>query len=158
MSKHRPLAVLVAALLTAAPALHAQDAKPATFSLAQFRTLKWIAGSWRGVDGNGKPFYEEYRVVDDSTIGMRQYTDSTFTAVTPDSSLITWRAGVVTSKGSGSPFIAAEMTPTSVKFARGSTRNFAFTRDSPSQWTARINSGLPGVAEVVYVMRRVPRP
>ncbi len=145
------------ALLVALP-LHAQDTKPATFTLTLFRTLGWIVGSWRGVDGSGKPFYEEYRAVDDSTIAMRQYTDSTFTSVTPDSSLITWRAGVVTSKGSGLPFVATEMTATSVKLVRpGTARSFAFTRDSAAQWTARISSGAASARDIVYVMRRLPR-
>ena len=145
---------LARCLLAMPNAACAQSAAPPKFTLGQFRALQWIAGSWRGADGAGKPFYEEYRVVDDSTIAMRQYTDSTFRAVTPDSSRIEWRGGVVSSRGSGVPYIAESLTATSVTFVRpGTTRRFTFERDSADQWTARIRP--PNAAEVVYVMTRV---
>ena len=67
---------------------------PAVVSLDQFRQLDWIVGSWQGSGGAYPAFFEEYRIVDDSTIQMRALSDSTFSVAT-DSSWIEFRNGQI---------------------------------------------------------------
>lgn len=68
----------------------------------ELRQLRWLAGRWRGSDSAQLVFYEEYRFVDDSTIAMRGFADSTF-ARTTDSSTIALRGGRLVSSGSSFP-------------------------------------------------------
>lgn len=109
-------------------------------TLAQFRQLNWLSGSWRGSGGGYAAFFEEYRRVNDSTIVMRAFSDSTFRVGT-DSSRIEWRNGVVSNRGSGSSSIAVELTANTVRFVPegASSGGFTFTRVSPEQWTATLH-------------------
>lgn len=125
-------------------------------TLAEFRTLSWLTGAWRGSGGSYAAFYEEYRAIDDSTIAMRSFTDSTFRVVS-DSSTIAWRNGIVVKRGSGTPAVAIELSGRHVRFRRpGALRGgFTFTRDSADQWTATLHPASPDGRETVYVMRRL---
>jgi hypothetical protein len=53
-------------------------------SLEQFRQPQWLAGEWRGSGGAYASFFEEYRVVNDSTIAMRAHPSTTRGAETVD--------------------------------------------------------------------------
>lgn len=158
---HRMWRAAAAVLLLGVPAsagmLAAQrQAAPAT--LAQFRELDWLSGRWRGSGGAYPAFFEEYRLINDSTILMRGFADSTFRAAT-DSSWIELRKGIVSKRGERAPSVAIELSTGRVRFAReGSERGgFTWTRVSPDQWTATLHPVTPGGAETVYVMRRMRR-
>ena len=149
-----PHAVLLFAGLLPAGTLAAQRrAAPAT--PAQFRELRWLSGKWRGSGGAYPAFFEEYRVVNDSTILMRSFADSTFRGAT-DSSWIELRQGIVATRSDRAPSVAIELSADRVRFAReGSDRGgFTWTRVSADQWTATLHAVTPGGAETVYVMRR----
>ena len=68
------------------------------YTPVDFAHLGWLVGSWRGRLPDGGSFYERYRLLDDSTIAMRGYADSTFARAT-DSARITLRAGTVAEFG-----------------------------------------------------------
>jgi hypothetical protein len=156
-SRRNPGAVVLLGVLMSAGVLAAQrPAAPAT--LAQFRELRWLSGTWRGSGGAYPAFFEEYRMINDSTILMRGYADSTFRAVT-DSSWIELRKGIVSTRSDRAPSVATELSADRVRFAReGSARGgFTWSRVSPDQWTATLHPVTPGGAETVYVMRRVRR-
>lgn len=148
---------IVLLVVIGAPRLLAQR-PPARATLAEFRELHWLSGRWRGSGGAYPAFFEEYRVINDSTIRMRGFTDSTFRSVN-DSSLIQLRKGVVSKQGARAPSLAIELSPGRVRFAReGSDRGgFTWSRVSPDQWTATLHPVTPGGAETVYVMRRMRR-
>jgi hypothetical protein len=156
-----PRLPLFAIVLTSAlgfpPLLKAQQ-PPQRVTLAEFRALGWLSGQWRGSGGAYPAFFEEYRFLDDSTIVMRGFADSTFASAT-DSSRIVWRNGVISSRGSGTPSLAVDVRPTSVRFMReGASRGgYTFTRVSADQWTATLHPSTPEGTETVYVMRRVGR-
>lgn len=57
---------------------------------------------------DGKNFYEQYRVVNDSTIMMTGYPDSTFAEIS-DSARITLRGGTVSSEGATSRYVASRL-------------------------------------------------
>jgi hypothetical protein len=120
--------------------------------------LRWLSGAWRGSGGTYAAFFEEYRLVNDPTIVMRAFSDSTFSAAT-DSSGIERRNGFVSNRGSGSISIAVDVRANSVHFVRegASHGGFTFTRVSADQWTATLHPATAAARETVYVMRRVRR-
>ena len=157
-SRPRPDSSGASAAATPTPAATtpAPSAAAGTFALSDFRHLRWIDGSWRGQLPDGKYFYERYRIVDDSTIAMQGFSDSTYTTVS-DSSRIALRGTTVASEGPSSRWEATRLDSTSVEFV--STRNpssgFTWQRESADRWTATIRSG--GRPNTVYNMERVKR-
>ena len=130
----------------------------ATVTLDQFKQLQWIAGTWLGSGGSYPAFYEEYRLVDDSTIQMRAFSDSTF-GTTTDSSWIELRNGTVGKRGGGRSYIVIALTPDSVRFAQPGvvTGGHTFTRMSADEWRATLHPSSPGGQATVYTMRRLQR-
>jgi hypothetical protein len=133
-------------------------AAPASVSLEEFRQLQWIAGTWRGSGGAYPAFYEEYRVVDDSTIQMRAFSDSTFSAGT-DSSLIEFRGGSVQSRGEQRTYVALALAADSIRFAQPGVAlgGHTFLRTSADEWTATLHPSRADGQPTVYIMRRVQR-
>ena len=125
---------------------------PVTVSLDEFRQLQWIAGAWRGSGGAYAAFYEEYRLVDDSTIQMRAFADSTFGAAN-DSSRIELRNGTVRS----GDYVVVALTPDSIRFAQTGRGGHTFTRTSADEWTATLHPSTTGGQATVYIMRRLQR-
>jgi hypothetical protein len=136
------------ALLVAAP-LAAQS--PPTFTLAQFKSLSWLEGSWRGSGGAYPSFFEDYRMINDSTMRMRSLKDSTFT-VASDSSDFLFRNGRIT-KGSSA---ITKITRDTIRLDRvpaAPGRGYTFVRTSPTTWTAILES--PSGAPTIYQMKKV---
>ncbi len=149
--------LLLAATAALAPGCASQDAG---VTVSQFQQLKWLEGAWRGSGGAYAAFYEEYRSIDDSTIHMRSFSDSTLQAAT-DSSRFELRQGVVVSSRDGqTQYQAVMVQPDRIQFRRpGATSGgFTYTRNTPDQWTATLHPSAPGGAETVYVMRRLGPP
>ena len=103
-----------------------------------FRTLSWIEGRWRGSDSAQLVFYEEYRRINDSTIAMRSFSDSTFSAAT-DSAVIALRRGRVENVSANATWVATTFNGNSVHFApvQGARNRFIWER-ATTGWTARI--------------------
>jgi hypothetical protein len=131
---------------------------PANVSRQQFRELRWIAGTWRGSGGAYPAFFEEYKVLDDSTIKMRSFSDSTLRVPT-DSSMIEWRNGSVQSRSASRTYVVVTFTPSSVRFARpgAAAGGHTFTRVSADEWTATLHPAAAGGQPTVYTMRRIKR-
>jgi hypothetical protein len=168
----RTLAVSVALAVTAA-CKPAQDRLPidtsastsdsivaGRYAVADFRNLRWIEGRWRGFMPDGKTFYEQYRFLDDSTIAMHAFADSTFSSST-DSSRVQLRSSAVTNAALTAQWIATRLDSTGVDFApqRGATNRFTWARESPTSWNATLRwtdrDGRP--QSVVYALHRMGR-
>jgi hypothetical protein len=147
------------ALDSAARAERPAAVQPAAgrYSLQDFRRLRWLEGSWRGKLPDGGHFYERYRVLNDSTIVMRGFADSTFASAT-DSARITLRGGTVADEG-GARWVATRLDSSAVDFAseRDASNNFTWVRESPDRWTATLRStDRQGHAQTtVYPMERI---
>ena len=134
-------------------------AKPLAVSQEQFRSLRWLEGRWRGREAGHPFFYEDYRVVDDSTIATRSLSDSTFTAAS-DSSRLELRGHTLSSGGGSSEWIATELDGTHVHFEprKGARNNFTLRYVSPTRWSAVLRwpkaHGRPA-REVIYQMERL---
>jgi hypothetical protein len=127
-------------------------------TLDEFRQVHWIAGSWRGSGGAYPSFFEEYRLVDDSTIQMRALSDSTFSVAT-DSSRIEWRNGRVHSRSNDRSYMVIALSADSIRFMREgeSSGGHTFRRVSPDEWTATLHPSNSAAQATVYVMRRIQR-
>jgi len=138
------------------PAAPAQPA-PAKFALADFRTLRYLEGVWKGTMPNGKSFYESYHFMNDSTIFQANHTDSTLKTKS-DSSLIVLRAGAVIDSGSGVS-TAEKIDSAMIDFRSAPTYHFTWMRQSNDAWTARLYTKQPDGTERVttYPMKRIRR-
>ena len=136
------------------------SAPAAAFTLDDFRRLHWLNGRWRGFMPDGKSFYEQYRLLNDSTLLMTGYRDSTFAAVA-DSARITLRRGTVSSENAASRYVASRLDSTGADFSpeRGAKNAFTWARESADRWSATIrwtdNQGRP--QSVVYALHRFGR-
>lgn len=128
-----------------------------TYTAADFARLRWLEGSWRGALPDGGFFHERYHFVDDSTIVMHGFADSTFTIAT-DSSRITLRDGTIASEG-GARSVATALDSTSVSFSpeRPGSNHFTWTRQSEDRWTASLRSSGQAPRMTVYRLERVKR-
>ena len=137
-------ALLGAASLTAppSPALAQPVAKdaaapaPARVTRADLARLRWIAGSWRGTGDGQAPFYERYRFVDDSTLLVDSFADSTLARVT-ETARYELRGGRLGNTGDVR-WVAVAIDGQSVSFAPvARARNgFTWRRDAADAWTA----------------------
>jgi len=133
----------------------AERAQTSRLSTSDFGTLRWLEGDWRGQIATGGYFYERYHFVDDSTIAMHGYEDSTFTRPN-DSATIVFRDGVVSDIGPKAKWSASRLDSTGIDFApvQGATNHFTWTRQPGDKWTAAIK---PANGKVVtYQMERPP--
>ncbi len=144
--------LFVALTLLATPVAAQSNSNP-TFTLAQFKSLSWLAGSWRGSGGAYPSFFEDYRMLNDSTLRMRTLRDSTFSVAT-DSGDYVFRGGRIT-KGSSA---VTRISGDTVRFDRvpaAPGRGYTFVRTSPTTWTAILDS--PNGAPTIYKMTKVTR-
>lgn len=118
------------------PAATAPRTTPATITRAEFTRLRWIAGSWRGTGVGQPPFYERYRFVDDSTLLVDSFADSTLATVT-ETSRYELRGGRLGNTGNVR-WGAVTIDAASVRFApiAGARNEFTWTRESRDAWVA----------------------
>jgi hypothetical protein len=132
--------------------------KSKPFSLADFRHLRWLEGRWKGTLPQGGYFYEQYRSLDDSTIAMHAFADSTFTRAT-DSARLTLRNAVIANEGIGARWVATRIDSAFVDFVPrvGATNGLSWARESPNRWTATLHGADSAgrTQRTVYPMERV---
>lgn len=58
----------------------ATEATAASVSKADFRTMRWIQGSWVGGKGSKLPFYQTFEAANDTTILVTTFADENFSA------------------------------------------------------------------------------
>lgn len=133
---------------------------PGRYALADFHHLRWLEGSWRGALPEGGSFFESYRLVDDSTIAMYGYPDSTFKGAT-DSARIALRGTTVADEGATARWVATRLDSMTVQFApeRGGSNDFMWERESADKWLATLRSRDRTGARrtIMYPMQRIAR-
>lgn len=127
--------------------------------LEDFARLTWLEGTWRG-EGVGQPaFWERYRFLNDSTIRIESFTDSTL-AGPPETGEVRWRDGMVTVGSSGALWVLTRRDRSFLHFdpVAGARNSFTWRRDSDDAWTAVLSWPAAGDAPArdrVYHLRRV---
>ena len=157
-----PRVVLCGLAFSGLGASAAAQQAPVRVTPAQFRSLAWLEGRWRGQAEGGKPFYESYVFVDDSTLASRTFPDSTFAAPS-DSSEIRLRGSELVSQSGKKRWVAALLDTAHVRFApvAGARNSFTWRRKSADVWVATLRwptrfSRRPRT--LVYRMERVAEP
>ena len=131
-----------------------------TFTLDDSRRLRWLDGRWRGFEPNGNKFYEEYRWLNDLTIAMHAYSDSTFTKAS-DISRVEFRGGTISNESRTARWVATRLDSTGIDFGphHGATNHFTWAQESPTTWNATLRwtdkNGRP--QSVVYALHRFGR-
>lgn len=125
----------------ASPAGTGTRAAAVTVTPADFRTFRWIEGTWRGTGGGIDPFYERYEFVDDSTLRRYSFADSTLGAVS-DSARIGLRGSQVLDPVHDPEWQVTAFDSTSWRFEsiEHAGRAFTWRRDTPDSWTATLES------------------
>ena len=152
------LLVCLLAVAACAREVERQAPEPARVTVAEFRSLAWLEGRWRGTLNDTAAFYEEYRFRDDSTIATATFADSTLARVS-DSGQVRLSGGMVTTGDDASGYVLTALDSTFAHFMpRGAARNaFTWRRQADGSWTARLTwrDGQDRPMERVYVMRRL---
>lgn len=130
---------------------------PASVSIAQFQRLRWIAGRWRGSGGNYPSFFEEYAVLDDSTMRRRSFTDSTFNTVS-DSARFVLRAGHLAQLRGGRAYPATRFTGDTVRYEpETGGPGSMWVRITDNHWRAILDPRSAGGTPTVYELHRIGR-
>ena len=127
----------------------AQAASPARVTLADFQGLRFLEGSWQGSGYQPGPFYESYRFVNDSTLEMAGWTDSTFTRKS-DSTRYMFRNGEIRSGGGEAAVVRIDSLGYHFQRLSGQASGWVFRRISQDRWTATLNRG-----RTVYTLDRI---
>lgn len=146
--------ILVLAVCSVTP-LRAQTAAGARITPAQFKQFQWITGRWRGT-GAGRlagvrPFYEEYVMLDDSTMRLRTASDSTFSVAT-DSSDFLFRGGLLLHREARSDKAATRFAGDSIQWGDPGVLYLRVTNDV---WRAYFPVRQPNAERPFYELRRV---
>jgi hypothetical protein len=144
----------------AASASAASDAPAIRVSVAQFKTLQWIVGRWKGTLDDTAAFYTAYRYANDSSIATYAFDDSTMNTVR-ESGQILLRDGAVTNgvPGTGGWFVVTAFDSNSIHFEpRGSGANsYTWKREQNGTWSATLTWNQAGqTMHRTYLLRKHP--
>jgi hypothetical protein len=129
----------------------------ARFSLADLKKLRWIEGRWSGAAQGQKPFYEQYRFVNDSTLEISYFADSTFGQAS-GRGRVYLSVGRVFHVSGPSLWGASHIDESGAFFVpeRNATNSVSWTFQSPDIWIATLRSSATGQEQVtVYQMHRI---
>lgn len=120
-------------LATPPPSLQAKPSKSIT--AADIANLKWIEGTWRGMDGD-KPFFERYRF-EGTTMLVETFADETLAKIN-DTSRFELKDGEFGSTQGERRSAASSITADAVQFipAAGGGNSFRFERQTDGTWNA----------------------
>ena len=129
------------------------------FTAADVAKLKWIEGTWRGMDGD-KPFFERYKI-EGTTMVVDGFADETLAKVT-DTDRFELKNGEF-GKGEGDKRSAAsEITDRYIQFVpavAGKGNSFRFEDEGNGTWTAILEwqaSGEKTAGQKIYKMEPWP--
>ena len=131
------------------------------FTKSDMAKLRWIEGSWRGSDADGKlTFYEDYHFVANEIVIKSYAQDSTFTKVKRQGKVYL-RNGEIVHRGEGMLWSATKLNDSQVEFApkKKATNSFIWQRESADVWIAKLmfNDETGKQTEVAFRMERIKR-
>lgn len=148
-----PLVLVLVASLTVSCRNGDSSAVPGHYTLDDFQSLHWLEGDWEGTGGQ-RPFFEGYESVNDSTIRIHYYADSTLSEDRGTGKMYL-SEGVIYHTADGGTWVAAQFDSTGIYFApqEGAENSFRWHLSSPDAWDAilRFKDG----SQARYVMNRI---
>ena len=145
----------VAAAQAASSSQRGQPKTP--FGAADFDKLRWLEGSWAGTATDESPMYARYHIVNDSTMEISYFRDSTFTQPSSTGRVYLTVGRIYHTLGSGR-WGATNVDSAGIYVIPqvNAHNTFAWTYDSANAWTLTQRSGVSGHERVtVYHMRRI---
>jgi hypothetical protein len=127
------------------------------FGVSDLAKLRWLEGTWRGTSTGESPVYERYHFVNDSTIEITYYSDSTLERPSGSGRVYLTVGRIYHTFGPGR-WGASRIDKSGVYFVpQVNARNtFSWAYEGPNAWTATRRSGASGREMVaVYQMRRM---
>jgi len=102
---------------------------------ADVSRLKWIEGTWRGMDGE-KPFFERYRIENDTALVVESFADETLTKI-EDTSRFELQDGEFGKTDGDRRSAASVITSDMIQFVPvGAGNSFRFERQPGGTWRA----------------------
>jgi hypothetical protein len=131
------------------------DAPPGHYTLNDFQSLQWLEGDWEG-SGGQRPFFEGYESVNDSTIRIHYYADSTLSKDRGTGSVYLSK-GVIFHTADDGTWVAARFDSTGIYFVphENAENSFRWRILSPDTWEAILR--FKGGSEARYVMSRIKK-
>jgi hypothetical protein len=131
------------------------DTGPRHYTRAEFQSLRWLEGDWRGTGGR-RPFFERYEMSSDTTIRIHYYADSTRTEERGSGSVYL-SEGTVYHTADGATWVAVRFDSTGIYFAphEGAHNSFRWTRLSSNSWEAVLR--FEGGREARYELTRISK-
>ena len=130
------------------------ETEPTQHTRAEFQSLRWLEGVWLGTGGQ-RPFFERYDMLNDTTIQIRYYADSTRTEERGRGSVYL-SEGMIYHAADGATWVVVQFDRTGIYFAphEGAHNSFRWTRLSPNAWEAVLQ--FEGGREARYELIRIP--
>jgi hypothetical protein len=134
------------------PAAQATPSKK--FTAADVAKLKWIEGTWRGMDGD-KPFYERYKIEETAMVVETLKADG---SVDGDPDRFALKDGEFGKDEGDKRSVASEITEDHIQFvpaAGGKTNSFRFERQPNNTWRAVLEwpaHGNKPAGQKIYIM------
>src|SRR5262245_43016439 len=148
---------MTALAIRSAPAQSFRNSGGTPFGVNDLAKLRWLEGTWRGTSQGESPVYERYHFVNDSTIEITYYSDSTLERPSGSGRVYLTVGRIYHTFGPGR-WGASRIDKSSVYFVpQVNARNtFSWAYEGPNAWTATRRSGASGREMVtVYQMRRL---
>ena len=166
MRNHTFVLVIVVVSFIVAGCSNARVAKPDTqspvaqstpskkFTAADVAKLKWIEGTWRGMDGD-KPFYERYKIEETAMVVESLKADG---SVDGEPGRFELKDGEFGKDDGDKRSVASEITADYIQFVPavpGKMNNFRFERQSNGTWRAVLDwpaKGNKPAGQKIYIM------
>jgi len=136
----------------------AQRGLPRTrFNSSDLKKLHWIEGRWRGDAPGQAPFFEQYRFVNDSTLEIAYFSDSSFANSSGRGRVYLSVGRVYHVSGTGQ-WGASHIDDSGAFFVpeRNASNSVSWEVKSPDLWTATLRSSATGQEQVtIYQMHRI---
>jgi len=132
----------------------AQSTPSKIFTTADVAKLKWIEGTWRGMDGD-KPFYERYKIEETAMVVESLKADG---AVDGEPDRFELKDGEFGKDEGDRRSVASEITADHIQFVPavpGKLNNFRFERQSNNTWRAVLEWPAKGdkpARQKIYIM------
>lgn len=110
------------------------------FTAAEFQSLRWLEGNWRGTENGQNPFYERYRFAGDDRLEMQSFKNPQMTEPGEDTSVTFFKDGAIYHQVGRAVWAAERLSKTEIAFApKENARNsFVWKMESPDIWTAEL--------------------
>lgn len=133
------------------------QAQTPDFYLKDFQKLHWLKGKWKGGAEKELPFFEQYQVVNDSTMAILYFKDSSF-AGSPDTGWVYLQEKEIIHRSEKMLWKVTSLTNQEILFRPVNARNrFHWLKKNNNEWKAVLqwNDKDGKLIEKNYTIKRI---